>query len=123
MDRIANTVVAATALIAIILAYVTIRMQRQGNGDQAFLRLHEILVSDEMRAGRGLLIEAGKSETLPDFNTAEYRQMTHALGGLETAGIYIEQRLMTGKRFIAIWHHNLRAMRAGADLMAKHGGE
>jgi hypothetical protein len=120
VDRIFDAVVAATALIAVILTYSTIRLQRHGNRDQTFLRIHEILMGDDMRLGRSLLIEAGKTEKVPELASDEYRQMTHALGGLETAGIYIDQGLMSRERFIAIWHHSLRAMRVGADLMADH---
>jgi hypothetical protein len=96
-----------------------IRTQRQANRDQTFLRLHEILMDDEMRAGRALLIEAGKTGQLPQWASAEHRRMTHALGGLETAGIYVDQKLIPPHRFIIVWHHHLRAMRVGAELMAK----
>lgn len=106
--------------MAVILSLVTIQLQRRGNRDQTFLRLHEILMTDEMRVGRALLIELGKTNELPDSSTAEYRQMTHSLGGLETAAIYIDNRLMSRTRFVGVWHHNLRAIRAGADLMARH---
>ncbi len=120
MNSFWNAVVAVTALVAVVLSLVTIWLQRRGNRDQTFLRLHEILMTDDMRVGRALLIERGKTKELPDADTAEYRQMTHALGGLETAGIYIDNRLMSRKRFVAIWHHNLRAIHTGADLMARH---
>jgi hypothetical protein len=91
VDRVFNAIIAVTALVAIVLTYVTIKMQRQGNRDQTFLRIHEIVMRDEMRVGRASLIEAGESNSLPAFGTEKYGQMTHALGGLETAGIYIAQ--------------------------------
>ena len=119
MQAVWNTVVGITAILAIVLTYITIRLQRKANGDQTFLRLHEILLGDEMRKGRGLLIEAGKTGKLPALNTAGYREMTHALGGLHTAGIYIDHRLMSLQRFMEVWHHNLRAIRPGAELMAQ----
>src|SRR5690349_3060339 len=94
VDAFFNAIVAGTAVLAIVLTLRVIRLQRAANEDQTFLRLHEILMGDEMRQGRGLFIEAGKDGRIPEFGTAENRQMTHALGGLETAGIYIDQGLM-----------------------------
>jgi hypothetical protein len=77
-------------------------------------------MSDEMRNGRARLIEAGKTNTLPEFGSAGYWQMAHALGGLETAGVYIDSGLMSRKQFVAIWHHQLQAIRTGTGLMAAH---
>ena len=76
-------------------------------------------MSDEMRIGRALLIESGKAGLVPAVGSPENRQMTHALGGLETAAIFIGQRHISLDQFISVWHHNLRAMRDGADLLAK----
>jgi hypothetical protein len=119
MQSVWNAVAGITAVIAIALTNFTIWLQRRTNRDQTYLRLHEILMGDEMREGRSMLIEAGKTGKLPSLNTPEHRKMTHALGGLDTAGIYIDHDLMSRKRFIEVWHHNLRAMRAATDLMAK----
>lgn len=119
MQSFWNAVVGVTAALAIVLAYISIRAQRKADDNQAFLRLHEVLMGDEMRVGRALLIESGKIGSLPDLNTRQNRQMTHALGGLETAGIYIDQGLMSLDRFIIVWHHNLRAMQRAAEMMTK----
>ena len=118
VDQVWNAVVAVTALIAVFVSFITIRLQRRSDRDQTFLRLHEILLGDEMRLGRGLLIEVDKTGTLPDIDTKEYRQMLHAIAGMDTAGVYIKQGLMSRDRFMVVWHHNLRAIRTGARLMA-----
>jgi hypothetical protein len=106
----------ALATIAIGLSFATALSNRRLRREQAFLRIHEMLITPDLQAGRKLLFEHAERGSFPDNATDDWKMINHAVSAYNTLAMYIAHGIIPKTLALAHWHHPLRDVKHAAEL-------
>lgn len=94
----------ALSIIAVgFSAYVFVDSRRRDRRD-IFLKIHELLISDDLQRGRYLLFEKIVDEaSVERLSAQEYRDINRAIGTYTTLGLYLKNGYVNERDVMALW--------------------
>jgi hypothetical protein len=104
------------ATLAIALFLLTVLLQRRQRQRDAYRQIYESLMSDALQRGRWLINDVAATEVMPD-DPADVRLIYRTLGTFDNLAMYIRHRLVPRTWVMDVWHHPLREMREGSDIV------
>lgn len=112
----------AVAAVAVALSVLTVRAQRRQQGNDAFRHIHELLITPELQQGRRLAYIAGQTGTAPDVDSRDWYLANRSIVMFDTLATYYGRGLVPKKLVLEVWHHAVRDIRMGAQVLAQHRG-
>jgi hypothetical protein len=109
----------AIALVAVVLSFVTVTMQRRQQQRAAHREIYSTLMSDDLHRGRWLINNITKIEDLPEKNGPDYRLIYRTLGVFDNLAMYERHKVIPHKWVLDVWHHPLRDMYRGANVIRR----
>jgi len=99
--------------------YVFIDSRRRDRRD-VFLKIHELLISNDLQRGRYLLFQRVTDEaSVQKLSDQEYRDVNRALATYETLGLYLENGYVSKRDVMDIWAEAIcRAWHVGQPFIA-----
>jgi hypothetical protein len=107
----------AIATLAVVISLVTVVLQQRQQKRQAYRGLYEMLMSEQLQRGRWLIGDTGRTGKLPEDGTSEYYEIYRTLGVFEALAMYNERKVVPRAWVMEVWHHSLRDMKKGAQVM------
>jgi hypothetical protein len=94
----------ALSLIAIVISILVFVEGRRRHKRDLFLKIHEILISEDQYRGRQLLLSRALDESgignLPD---SERANISRAIATYDTLGLYLRRRYLVEDDVISMW--------------------
>jgi hypothetical protein len=106
----------ALATLAIALSLLTVLLQRRQHQRDAYRQIYESLMSDALQRGRWLINDVAATGVMPE-DPADVRLMYRTLGTFDNLAMYIRHRLVPRTWVMDVWHHPLREMRQGSEIV------
>jgi hypothetical protein len=116
MTSIPDVVGVALATLAIGLSLVTVLVQRRQHQRDAYRQMYQALMADDLHRGRWLVVEIGRTGVVPD-EPEERRLVYRTLGTFDNLAMYVRHRVVPRSWVLDVWHHPLREMRDGAQVV------
>ncbi|MGW4300123.1 hypothetical protein ACWEHT_10140 [Streptomyces sp. NPDC004646] len=111
----------ALSAVAVVVSLVSLYAGRRKDRREAFLRLHESLISSDLQSGRRVLFalhaRAGRVE---DLNEEEYASANRALSSFDVAGLYCHKGYVREKDVLELWAPSLVKMKYAGALFLQH---
>jgi len=107
----------AIATLAVVISLVTIVLQRRQQKRDAYRGIYEVLMSEQVQQGRWLIGDIGRTRKLPEDGSSEYYQIFRTLGWFEALAMYNKRKVVPRRWVMEVWHHSLRGMTEGAEVM------
>src|SRR5690349_8827448 len=93
--------ISGTALLLSIYVFVENRRQYRRN---ALLRIHQLLMSDDVQRGRYLLFEKVIDESsIQNLSSQDYGDINRALAAFNLLGLYVQKGYVEEKEVMDIW--------------------
>lgn len=109
-----NFLNAALALAAISLSFLALRLARQQQRYNAFVRAEEFLLAADQQSGRSAVFAAGRAGKIP-VDRPEYAAILRAFGGFNTVARLARMEALPREWLLEEWHHHLAGMRMVFD--------
>jgi len=106
----------ALATLAIALSLLTVLLQRRQHQRDAYRQIYESLMSDALQRGRWLINDVAATGVMPE-DPADVRLMYRTLGTFDNLAMYIRHRLVPRTWVMDVWHHPLREMQQGSEIV------
>lgn len=105
------------ATLAVVISLVTVVLQQRQQKREAYRGIFEVLMSEQLQRGRWLIGDIRKTRKLPEDGSSEYYQMYRTLGWFEVLAMYNKRKAVPRRWVMDVWHHSLRDMAEGAEVM------
>ncbi|MFD5078434.1 hypothetical protein [Streptomyces sp. NPDC058371] len=109
---------AAVSLVALTLSVFSLLERRRLDKRDLLLKLHEILISPELQAGRRLLFNLDRP--VSELSEAEYASANRALATLDVAGYYCAKKYVRENDFLELWDTALSKLQVKAAPFLDH---
>src|SRR5215471_5079511 len=113
-----DPVAIAIAALAVVVSLVTVILQRRQQQRAAYREIYSTLMSEDLHRGRRLINGILKAEDLPE-DGPDSLLIYRTLGVFDNLAMYGRQRVVPRKWVLDVWHHPLRQMRNGADIVKR----
>jgi hypothetical protein len=107
------------ALLAVALSLFTTIMQRTERQRAAYREIYTVLMSDDLHRGRWIINGINTPDDIPS-DGPDRRLVYRTLGVFDNLAMFVRHRVVPRKWVLDVWHHPLRDMRIGADLIRAH---
>jgi hypothetical protein len=101
------------ALLAVVLSFTTIIMQRNESKRDAYREIGTVVMSEDIHRGRWFLNKMEEIPTDEPTRLLIYR----TLGLLNNLAMFVDHHVVPKKWVLDVWHHALQDMRLAADLI------
>ena len=118
-EQIKDVLGIALATLAIALSLLTVVLQWRQHQRDAYRQMYETLMSEDLHRGRWLITEISATTAMPE-NAEDVRLVFRTLGTFDTLAMYLRHRVVPRRWVMDVWHHPLREMRSGAEIVRAH---
>jgi hypothetical protein len=114
-DLIAITI----AALAVVVSLITVILQRRQEQRAAYREIYTTLMSEDLHRGRWLINGISKTDDIPK-DELDYRLIYRTLGVFDNLAMFARQRVVPLKWVLEVWHHPLRDMHKGANIIRQN---
>ena len=94
----------AISVTALVFSIFVFTENRRRDRRDMFLRLHELLYSDDLQRGRNTLFRKVTDETsVEQLDDQEYRDVIRVLGAYNALGLYIRKKYVNERDVLDTW--------------------
>jgi len=113
-----DLVAVAIAALAVAVSLVTVILQRRQQQRAAYREIYSTLMSEDLHRGRRLINGISEDADIPQ-DGPDSLLVYRTLGVFDNLAMYGRQRVVPRKWVLDVWHHPLREMRDGADIVKR----
>ena len=114
-----DLVATITAALAIILTLATAVLQRSQQKRQAYREIYNTLMSDDLHRGRWLVNSIEDELKCEEALKKDRALILRTLGTFDNLALYARKRVVLRRWVLRIWHHPLKQMESGANIIWK----
>lgn len=107
------------AALAVVVSFVTVLLQRRQQQRAAYREIYSTLMSEDLHRGRWLINSIKEIKDVQEKSELDLRLMYRTLGVFDNLAMYESQRVVPSKWVLDVWHHPLRQMRGGANIIRR----
>jgi len=108
----------AIAALAVVVSLVTVILQRRQQQRQAYREIYSALMSEDLHRGRRLINGITEANGIPK-DGPDSLLIFRTLGLFNNLAMYGRLRVVPRKWVLDVWHHPLREMERGADIIRR----
>jgi len=108
----------AIAALAVVVSLVTVILQRRQQQCEAYREIYSTLMSEDLHRGRRLINGIRTTANIPK-DGPDFLLIHRTLGVFDNLAMYGRHRVVPRKWVLDVWHHPLREMRNGADIVKR----
>jgi len=112
----------AIAALAVVVSLVTVILQRRQAQRAAYREIYSTLMSDDLHRGRWLIRNMSKTHIIPK-DELDFRLIYRTLGVFDNMAMFARRRVIPVKWVLEVWHHPLKEIREGADIIRQNAIE
>jgi hypothetical protein len=105
------------AALAVVVSFVTVLLQRRQQQRAAYREIYSTLMSEDLHRGRWLINNIKEIKDVQKKSELDLRLMYRTLGVFDNLAMYESQRVVPSKWVLDVWHHPLRQMHGGANII------
>jgi hypothetical protein len=109
----------AIAALAVLVSLVTVIFQRRQEQRAAYREIYTTLMSEDLHQGRWLINNISKTHIIPE-DEVELRLIYRTLGVFDNMAMFTRRRVVPLKWVLEVWHHPLKDMRKGTDIIRQN---
>jgi hypothetical protein len=107
------------AAVAVVVSLVTVILQRRQGQRAAYREIYTTLMSEDLHRGRWLINEISKTHVIPK-DEKDVGLIYRTLGVFDNMAMFAHQRVVPLRWVLEVWHHPLRNMHDGADIIRQN---
>jgi hypothetical protein len=114
----------AIAMVAVVLSLTTALIQKRQQQRDAYRQIQDVLMSEDIQRGRWMVISIGLGDLpIPERFSGDFYLLNRTLGIYDTLAMYVRRKVVPRTWVLDMWHHPLRRMLPGAEMLARRHRE